>query len=183
MVHWSIKTRYYNTITGSFVGGNPDNGREITAGTEAFAAVAFMCNRAKWNKMHELHVPGKSFNIIKNADKIKRTNPRRLDLFYETHPELVPNWTDSNVGQAKYGGWSQEGLKKFADLCQVLKAARKKKTSVALEKKILAALRTEHDITAKDHDAHRKSLGYGKKSASVASMPQVKGLFDDSDSD
>ena len=72
MVHWSTKTRYYHTITGSFVGGNSD-----------------MCNREKWIKMHELQEAGKTFNIVKNVSKIKRTKPKRLDLFYDDHPELV----------------------------------------------------------------------------------------------
>ena len=183
-IHWSTKTKYFHTITGSFVGGNPDSGREIPCSTEAFAAIAFMCNRAKWMKMFELRKPGMKFNIVKNASKVKNKNPKILNLFYEEHPELVPNWTDSNVGQAIFGGWSQEGLRKFVGIRKALKIARGTKHSVALEKKALVALRKENGITAKTIEEHRKSLGYGKKTASVASLPEVEDVFaasDDSD--
>ena len=182
--HWSVATRYYGTITDSFVGGDPAKGREIPCGTEAFAAVAFISNRAKWIKMHELQEAGKSFNIVKNSSKVKDKGPKILNLFYDEHRELVPTWTDTNVGQALFGGWSQEGLKKFVELRKLCKTSRGTKRSEALEKKILKALREENGIAADNYVEHRKSLGYGKKVAtSVAAVAEVAGLFDDEDSD
>ena len=63
------------------------------------------------------------------------------------------------------------------ELRKVNKTARKTKASEKVEKEVLKALRADHGITCADNEAHRKSLGHGKKKKSVAEVEEVAGLY------
>ena len=173
---WSPTTRYYQTISNSRVADNPEQPLEVPCNTEAFAAFEYINNLEKWPLMFELKVDSRSLNIVKNAESLKIKNPKNLDVFTAEHPKLIPKYTASNVGQAPFGGTTTAGLEKFVEYRQINKIARKTKQSEKYEDQVLKALRAAHGIELDDHEAHRKSLGYGKKK-SVAEPTEVAGLY------
>ena len=180
VIHWTPKTRHYQKMSSSTVGGKADAGLEIPPSTEAFAAVAYISNREKWMKMHELkrENPGKALNIVKNATKVKNKEDRVLDVFTDEHPELLPTWTDSNVGQAKFGGWKREGMDEFKRLRILCKEARAKPANLSMETKTLKDIRATNKITELTWLEQRKKMGYGAKQPTVAAREEVADLFD-----
>ena len=62
------------------------------------------------------------------------------------YPGFQGNYTRNNAGQKKFGHWSGEGLKKYAELLAMNKEARAKPSMVALEKEILEKVHKNNHI-------------------------------------
>ena len=61
----------------------------------------------------------------------------------------VTKWSDAKVGQKVYGGWSNEGRKRFADLIKKVQKARVSARGKLAERACLVALKIKHNITDK----------------------------------
>lgn len=70
---------------------------------------------------------------------------------------FAAEYTCADSGQAKYGGWKQDGLREFARLRKLNKKARKKESSKALERQILAKVRVANGKTAQSHEEEKKN--------------------------
>ena len=90
---------------------------------------------------------------------------------------LLSKWTDSNCGQAKFGGWKDEGLDRFIAFRKDVKKGRAKSHNETLENEILTLLRAENNITAPTPEEQRKLDGYGQRKTPAAAKPAKQGLL------
>lgn len=95
--------------------------------TEAFFVLLYENARDKWIKQYEWKQDPE--NEGKNIPQPKKEQYN--DPLYKTE------YTVSNTGQNKYGGWSKKGLQRFVDLKQMIKEAKQKKNFAEIEQKAL----------------------------------------------
>ena len=55
----------------------------------------------------------------------------------DTPPDQLPPYTNTKCGQAKYGGWTQEGVDAFLKWMGVVERARRYKKTRPIEEKAL----------------------------------------------
>ena len=107
---------------------NHDGAPCIPYSTEALAALMYDNCREKWIKMRAL----------KKADK-KAKIPKKKDD--DNIEDFQGKYSDAASGQAKYGGWSSEGLEKFKETRTSVKTGRHSTNGAALERECLGLVR------------------------------------------
>lgn len=70
-------------------------------------------------------------------------------------PNMPGLWSSSDSGQAEWGGWSEDGLKKYVEYKKNIRSSRKGRGEEisAFEQKILGELREEAGIECDSHEA------------------------------
>ena len=110
----------------------------IPAGTEAMTVLLYENCAQKWINIFEL----------KGGDLSNKTKiPKRKD-----HPEylkFVAKYSDSASGQAKYGGWSTDGLQRYAELRSLIADGRKQDKVPNLEHACLTLVQAKNNIVVK----------------------------------
>ena len=177
-VHWTPEIRHCTTISKGQVGDNP-KAKLIPDTTEAFCLLVYESNRDKWQKVWQVQqtVPGKQVKIRKNEAAIKKKCDKFHCMCWEEDATLLSKWTDSNCGQAKFGGWKDEGLDRFIEFRKDVKKGRAKSHNETLENEILTLLRAQNNITAPTPEEQRKLDGYGQRKTPAAAKPGKKGLL------
>ena len=127
--NWGHNTRLYTTISkGVFPGTNT---KCITSSDEALVLILME------NGVRRFAYAAKCKENGVDEDK--------------TTDECRAKWSDSQVGQSKFGGWSLAGRQRYRSHRQVISSIKRKKTDRVhpAEKACLAALRVKHKIDAK----------------------------------
>ena len=183
-IDFSPKIRYYETISDAKSDVKclyPD----MTPETEAFGIAVLESNYTKWPKLFDLEknpeLHGKKTAILKTKkeDFVPKEGVRYF--FLDEHPALQAKYTTPDSGQEKYGGWKDEGVRRWVKIRSAIKKARKSKAGRAWEAKILEVLREINGITMPTHEQQQKLAG--KKTENEAKRPKISAseLYDDSD--
>lgn len=107
-------------------------------------------------------------------------------------PNMPGLWSTSDSGQAEWGGWSVDGLKKFVEYKQTIRAGRKGrgKEIAAFEQKILGQLRNEAGIECDSHEAQlrkerakKRRLNSDKPVADILIHKAVKTVEEEDEED
>lgn len=134
----------------------------VPPSTEAFLCVLLENCHPKWVWMCE---------EIKKDSKVDFTTKDMKE--HEMMKSTL--YTCSDSGQQRFGGWSDEGLKRFSTLTKAIKEARSTPKSLEIEKKILDTIREKAGIksgsAAEEHKKKRRKKGEKKE--------EVEIVFDD----
>ena len=101
-------------------------------------------------------------------EKAKRDNDKDNKDDKEPEPTVkkepkIGKYTSSTTGQAKYGGWNQEGLRVYNRLMKLNQRARLGPLCQEVEQKCLELLRKKHKITAKTWEEQSKRRSRKRK--------------------
>ncbi len=155
-VIWNDQVKYFGCIS---THAPPNKPREvyITPATEAFCVLVIENYCDRWPKLYKKKMKneGKVSYIKKDPVKPK---PGYAYINTTKDPLFKGKWTKMDSGQEKFGGWAPEGLRKFTEYRNLNKAARKKPTTLVLETKILARIKTEKGIEGTTWEEHRLAL-------------------------
>ena len=166
--------RHYNTISDA-VDPNDPSCKAITVETEAFAVLNFENNLSKWKYYDEtLDDEYKDFQYVpcnrKKDDPVdvefvavEKNEKKILRIF---SPKAKGKYTKSDCGQARYGGWSREGMVRYNKLVSfALQGRRHPKNCAPLERASLQAVRLKYGKTA--NTAEEERLGKRKRNVSA----------------
>ena len=104
--------------------------------------------------------------------------PDREYVNLENERTFRGRYTSTDHGQKKFGGWSNEGLRRYLELRQMCREARAKPETRELELAILQRVRQINGVTSNSWEEHRRKLGR-KTPTAVANDPNaITGLFD-----
>ena len=115
---YNEKIRYYETI--SDAKSDPDQAEmDVTCETEAFGLLVIENNYTKWPTLHPLEKtkePNKKLTIIetKKEDHTNKNEEKYHYFYVDDHPNLRTKWTDPTSGKVVDGGWTREGIERFA---------------------------------------------------------------------
>ena len=101
------KIRHFEPMTTCLM-PNSNEQLRIPASTEAMTALTYINNYDKWNATRKWH--------LQNAGKKGVQCPRYSSKNKDVNVEFMAKFSDAAVGQAKWGGWSDEGKKLFVTL-------------------------------------------------------------------
>ena len=170
---WNDKVKYYGLLS---THAPPDTPKKpyITPSTEAWGMLLIENCRNCWPKIMALKATsGNRITYTKGSKANTKANTTYVNV--ETDPTFLGTYTKTDAGQKKFGGWSNEGLKRYKELYFLNKEARKKATTPALEQEILDALRAENGIEAETwEDQRKKTTG---KTTGVVPAEEVADLF------
>ena len=186
-VHWNHKVRYFEKISESNIGTSAQ--KNIPPSTEAFAFVVYESNRAKWVRMKELKEenPGLKMVVLddKNSKKKKSdfnvSDPECFYAFTSEEPDLIARWTNPRSGQSKFGGWKREGKERFKKVRASCSKGRKLATCPGFEEIVFDLVRANKGYTGKDWAEHSANVGKAKPKDSVAALPDIEDLGEESD--
>ena len=129
----------------------------ITCSTEALCAVMYDNCQEKWIKMFNKKAQDAAAKIPKKKD-----DP-------ETE-EYAAKYSDPQSGQAKYGGWCDEGLKQYQDTIALVKASRETELSAQLEQECLALVRAKHNMIYKENGPGSKKKGKKRRRSPASAI-------------
>jgi hypothetical protein len=130
----------------------------ISSSDEAFAVLLVDNCIGRWTEeMQEEDARAKE--QAKKKDDKDKTAP---ELPVKREPK-VGKYTSSTTGQAKYGGWNQDGLKYYNRLKNLNEIARENPRCQVVEEKCLELLRKNHKITAKTWEEQSKRRSRKRK--------------------
>lgn len=190
---WKESKRWFGTITRL---APPDDIKKkyITAETEAFALLNFENSAGKWEKHREISqlaaFRNKNITILYKktpAENPAPKTPRQAYAHIQTYPGLKTKWTQPNAGQAKFGGWSKEGMTRYSAILKACKEGRANQPQCdEIEQKALASLREKHGIEATilTYEDYQKARGRSKpKKAPKEAIEAVDGCLNMEDDD
>ena len=162
---------------------------DITVETEAFGLLVLDNCYDKWVEFKRLYdSPERNDRkiIIKQESKhgksIDETEYFVLDA--EANPKLKTKYSITNVGQDKFGGWSEEGLKKYVNYRKVLYNLRKNDKAKEYEAKVLQIMRVANKIKGNNWQEHMASKGQKpKKKDTAKAKTGIAALSAEPDSD
>ena len=181
--HWCEDHRYFETISVAAPKDDP-KAFYIPTGTEAFTVAAYECFHKAWHNMWLLKkkypkatlVPCKSEG--KDSDYELKNN--KLYLYDRKYKGL---WTVSDGGQAKYGGWSRDGIYRWVALRKMNREARATDATTKMEEECLERLRQKHGIihaTPEDHKRAKNSKSAPTSANDLGEELEIN-IFDDDD--
>ena len=182
--HWNLETRLYHKISEALV-DNTAKKYHMSASTEAFALVAYEGNRVKWIELAKLKKKcGKpKVRCVAKKSQVRTDVPTTAYYDEETYPLLECTCTKPNAGQAKFGGWTEAALKRYAQLLTINKTARKSVEGSELEDAYYEHIRKIYNIKGKTPEEQAEISGSKKPKAAAAPAAKVAGLLWNSDSD
>ena len=186
--NYAPEKRYYATISDCKIHYNDSLYEELPSSTEAFAVLLFENTRSRWlmkRRLSQQLPPGKKKMVIKERKKPdEKRPPADTQVYYVSeHPKLGTKWSLPSSGQNIAGGWSEEGLNKFADLRTVNEQVRGTANGKAKEREILNVLREAMSITENSAEAQalkdgRVTQKKGGRSRNRASVSGIAGAVD-----
>ncbi len=170
---WSSEVKFFGRISDHSPENAPDK-PYITPTTEAFLVVVLENYHSRWPALYQMQ------DKSKLPVRYTKTSTKRLAHQYNyvdttKNPAFNAKFTPIDGGQKNHTGWSDEGLKRFVQLWDLNKEARKKKQTKALEDKILAKIRKENGITGDTFADFQRNQG---KKEAAATPKTVQNLFD-----
>jgi hypothetical protein len=94
------------------------NSNRITASTEAFTVLLYKNAWEKWNTQHR-------WKSMKENQGRAKEMPRYSRKFPDKNREFMTVYSDTGLGQQRYGGWSEEGKIEYGRLQRLAMYARK----------------------------------------------------------
>ena len=171
---WNKLTKYFGLMR-SHHPPACNNKVYITPSTEAWGMLLIENCRDRWPKLMKLKE--------KNGDRIvyytKAAPENKPGVQYvnvKEDQDFVGKYTDTESGQIQFGGWSNDGLKRYKELRQLNQQARDLPTTKNLENEILETLRKKHGITAHNWEDHKKNTKTGSEKKKAPE--EVEDLFD-----
>ena len=128
--YWKATIRHSCSMTMANINGTTC----IPVGTEAIAILIYENCAAKWVEIYNWKEG--DLNSKKKIPK-KKDNPKTKDF--------MGKYSDASSGQAKYGGWSKEGLKRFKELRVLIKNGRNTERAAGLEMDCLARVKVKNN--------------------------------------
>jgi hypothetical protein len=176
--HWGPPVRNYNMIHSAMQKEYPDK-PIITAHSEAYCVLMVEMNGTKWQNMWQYE---KAHPSEKNS-----INWRKLP----EKEKYVSKYSIQNSGQSSSGGWSTEGIKRYAELFKMISDQRASLSVAGLkayEEPILSKLREVKNISVDSHEDLKKRKRKRSLEEEAAKKKAEKvnldlGLSDDDDDD
>ena len=109
---------------------------------------------------------------------VKEDKEAKADTIYINtikEPDFVGQYTQTDAGQKRFGGWTPTGLRRFVQLKNLCEQSRKKTTTEAIEEKISQQLRKKFGITENSWKEHKKA---GKGYTDAEPAEEIEDLFD-----
>ena len=133
----------------------------VTASCEAFACLTFENNMDRWLWM--------------NAEEKAGRIPNR------SHPKYQPKYTGLNVGQQKFGGWSNDGILRFVELQNLVKKNRAENGEdiQRYEQDALERIQVAYGVSTTSKSSKKKK----KKQKPQQDIPEVPFSDDESEPD
>ena len=187
--HFSPKVRYFDIISRA-TSDNKTKKPDISASTEAFAAIVYQNSVQKWKRYYDLRKehPGKSIEIKtkKNqawCDEMNEITPKKWYVTVESFPDLLPKYTNPEAGQVARGGWNETGMKQHHEWKKQVEKARKTPDGIAMEERILAEMRRVNGINRGSYQDHlsAKKGNFGEDMANLED--QQTSYISDSDAE
>lgn len=182
--------RHYATISEAAPLSDP-NAKYMPSVGEALAVLMYENNRERW--LHYIKLKKEYGHDMKVTPAIYLPDKPKTDQYRGKPGEVIirgdrmyvyefkGKFTVSDGGQAKYGGWTNEGLKRFQELKKMAKEGRAKPNCGEIEKLSLGELRAKKGLTASTHAEHIASNNKKKKSANP--VENIIETWSDSDDD
>ena len=162
--YWSKAIRRTSTMTLA----NFKNKHCITVTTEAMAVLIYENCAQKWVAI---------FNWKEGGNESKKKIPKKKDD--KDSAQFQGKWSDSYCGQDKYGGWHDDGLRRFLDILALVKEGRLREKAPDLEKECLELVKIQTAV-AESADAAKEKASKKRKRPAI-DPPVVLELGDDSD--
>jgi hypothetical protein len=143
--------RYYQMMSLAKTKENGKPGKQlVTASSEAFTVLLYENCRTKWIAIYNWCQKNPN---AKPGKGLFRPQKDGIGI------EFKSRYTEQDIGQAEFGGWSQQGLQRYQVLKDLILTARKAlgKKILQKEKPILDQLRTDNNLSCVDHETERKS--------------------------
>ena len=113
----------------------------VPASSEALCYLIVENNEARWKKIFAKNNCGRNKNW-----KVPKSNAN-----VETK-EYASKYSSSNVGAPKYGGWSNDGRRRYNVIKGMVEAGRNQEHVPALEMEVLKKVRFVHNLTVDGAD-------------------------------
>ena len=123
---WGPKVTKTTTISNARCKEYPDK-KAVTLATEAFVVLVYENCRDKWVGIRDY------FRDNPTEKKLPQRTKDNKDLAYNKS-----KYTDQNLGQQPFGGWTSDGLERFNAIKKLIKDAKKTGDHVKLETDYLA---------------------------------------------
>ena len=120
--------------------------------------------------------------MIKKS-QVKTDDPEREYFDEETYPLLKCTCTVTNAGQAKFGGWTDEALQRYAELMEINKVARKSMEGSVMEDAYYDEIRQLYNIKGKTPEEQAEMAGTKKPKLDKPAAKKVANLLWNSDDD
>ena len=188
---YSDKIRYFQTISEAKSGSNAEH-FDITPETEAFGLVLFENYREKWLEIFKIKEKIKKkakakkhrIAVVSKKKSAAHTESGKCEYYYtEDNEKLATKYTDPSSGQKQFGGWTNDGIKKYSSYRIYQIKVRKKDYCAAWETAVKDLLRKERSITEATWELEQKKKGKAAKASPTAAVPVVADLFADVPSD
>ena len=158
------KMRYYNPI--STCKSDPNSSMvDITYETEAFGLLAIVNNHSRWPKVWELEKelkkpPGVKTRVCVTTEQKNAANKdSTFALSEEEHSELIAKYTNSYLGQTRWGGYTKEGMKLYKKYLDRIKKARESEAGQAWELRVMEKLKVVYGIKGRTWEEEQRSQG------------------------
>ncbi len=139
---------------------------DIEPETEALILVVLENNWSRWKALHECKSENKVAMGSKQVETLERHNPshdknedKKHCIHIKNDPKLATKWTESNSGQKKFGGWSDEGIICCKSAVEIVQKKRSMEEGMKWEADVLALMHEEHGIEANAWKEERKRRG------------------------
>lgn len=88
---------------------------------------------------------------------------------------IAGRYTKSSIGYCEYGGWSEDGVLRFNELCKMVQEDRASRNAREAEEQLLASLRRQAGQEAER--SNEREIDYSDSQRSLERNPQVVNAF------
>jgi hypothetical protein len=159
---FGTNVRHYKTISAAMTKDCPRK-RVVEPSSEAFVVLLFENCRSKWVNMVKYYDANPSEKGKKNGTQFRKKKKRNTEGAEDDDPEgaeYATLYTDQDIGQCEFGGWSRAGLRRFTYLTKEIKASHEEmgaENLQAKEKSCLDRIRTRLKLVCDDYESERRS--------------------------
>ena len=116
---WNDKIKFFGHLS---THTPPEKPKEvyITPSTEAWGLLLIENCRERWPKLMAQKAESSAQIVYVKSSKTK-VKPGTVAINVSDDPNYVGKYTKNDSGQKKFGGWSNEGFKRFAELVKINK--------------------------------------------------------------
>lgn len=123
------KRKYFERVSNAMVGGTDE--LLVTVSDEAFALLLYENYVTKW--------------MTKYIEE-------RTQIFQEENKRMNGKFTKSSTGNCEYGGWDEEGVRRFNQLCVLVQNDRRSRKAQEMEEYVLMELRKKKFVNGDVED-------------------------------
>jgi hypothetical protein len=192
---WNKNVRLYQTISEAFVDDKKKLHR-ITAEHEAFTVLTYENYFSAWKELYVVkvaHPSKKQSHVSKATDKDGKEVAGVTDFHVPDeeniqliHKKYSGKWTNHMGGSDQTNGWTAEGMKRYSDIYELVRASRaNKEAASAFEKKYLAKKRQSLGITeaTKAETDLKEKVSKSNETVHSAWLPELLGDTTDEEAD